>query len=202
MRRPAERSPGHTVLRRRPTAPFGTANPGSNRTRWSASSLTPRPSRSGISHPEAESSATWSLRQTAIYCSPTAASIRLAACACIERGGRLFADHVRKVSFVFADRFDEIRVWKEFPPCQFDCPGPAIRRRIVDGELHVNVAEVGAPQPFNEVRLFGLGMAVHIQPTFVIHAGGLDDQGVALPSAHRVTKKGRLANLGQRPPIH
>src|SRR5437773_10685880 len=172
MPRPAERIPGRTVLRRRPTARFGTANPESNRTRWCASTLTPRPSRSGISHPEAESSATWSLRQTAIYCSPTAASIRLAACACIERGGRLFADHVRKVSFIFADRFDEIRVWKELPSCQLDCPGPAIRRRIVDGVRHVNVAEVRAPQPFEVMRLFGLGVAVHIQPTFVIHAAG------------------------------
>ncbi|HYR82753.1 MAG TPA: hypothetical protein VE422_01595 [Terriglobia bacterium] len=88
---------------------------------------------------------------------------------------------LRRVLFVFADRFDQVLVWKKIQTCQGDRPGSGISLRVVDSDLQIDVPEAGAPEAFGDVRRFGLGVPVHVQPPFIIKADGFDDQRVALP---------------------
>ena len=45
------------------------------------------------------------------------------------------------------------------------------------------------------------GVPVHIQQSFIVKADVIDDRGVALSFADRVTQIGRLDDLGERPAI-
>src|SRR5438093_1908980 len=120
----------------------------------------------------------------------------------ILRGCLLFADQMRIILFVFAERFNQLLVRKKIQACELDGPWPAICLWVIDGEFQIDVPEVAATVALGDVRRFGLRVAVHVQPPYIIKGIGLDDQRVAIPLADGVTVVGRLGGLGQRTSIH
>src|SRR5207249_6261294 len=120
----------------------------------------------------------------------------------ILRGCLLFADQMRIILFVFAERFNQLLVRKKIQACELDGPWPAICLWVLDGEFQIDVPEVAATVAFGDVRRFGLRVAVHVQPPYIVKGIGLDDQRVAIPLADGVTVVGRLGGLGQRTSIH
>ena len=109
---------------------------------------------------------------------------------------------MRKVFFVCADRFDQFLIRKKIQPGEFDGPRSGIRLRVVNGDFQIDVPEVATRVAFGDVRRFGLGVPIHVEPALIIKGVGLDDQGIALPLANRVTVVGRYVGFGERTTIY
>jgi hypothetical protein len=84
---------------------------------------------------------------------------------------------------------------------QSSAPRFRIRLRVVDGDLHGHVPNVAAPEAFDGMQSIGMGMAIVIQPAFIVEAARLDDQRIALPSANRVTEPRGLRIFGKQAAI-
>src|SRR5262245_60441684 len=114
----------------------------------------------------------------------------------------LFANQVRIVFFVFADRFDQFLICHKIQASKFDGPRSCIRLWVFNGDFQIDVPKVAARVAFDDVGRFGLGMPIHVEPSLIIKAASFDDQAIALPPANRVTVVGRLARLRERTAIH
>src|SRR5439155_8909640 len=57
----------------------------------------------------------------------------------ILRGCLLFADQMRIILFVFAERFNQLLVRKKIQACELDGPWPAICLWVLDGEFQIDV---------------------------------------------------------------
>ena len=56
-----------------------------------------------------------------------------------------------------------------------------VRLRIVDGDLDIHVPDVAAPEPLDQVHGLAVRMAAAIEPGLVVEAGGVNNQGIAVP---------------------
>src|SRR5437016_13681624 len=115
---------------------------------------------------------------------------------------QLFANQVRIVFFVFADRFHQLLIGHEIQAGEFDGPRSCICLWVFDGDFQIDVPKVAARVAFGDARRFALGVPIHVEPSLIVEAVGFDDQGIALPSANRVTVVGRLAGLVKRTATH
>src|SRR5881397_2684740 len=77
----------------------------------------------------------------------------------------LFANQVRKVFFVFADRFDQLLICHQIQAREFDGPRSGIRLRVINGDFQIDVPEIAARVAFGDVRRFALRVPIHVQPS-------------------------------------
>jgi hypothetical protein len=82
-----------------------------------------------------------------------------------------------------------------------DGPGLGVGFGVVDGDLDIQVPEVGAAVALGDLAGVGQRAALDVQPSQIAESSGLDHQRVALPVARRVAVPPRVRILGQGPAI-
>ena len=86
-------------------------------------------------------------------------------------------------------------------------PGLRVGFRIVDRDVHVQVAEVLAPEPLRHLQVFTGRMPEVVQPDVVVEASRRHDERVAFPFSDRVAEPLRvgilrdLAAIGEDLPV-
>ena len=86
---------------------------------------------------------------------------------------------------------------------ELDRNGPGFHKgaRIDESLLDFQVAEIGSPEALCHAKRLGMRMALAIESGPVVEAGALDDQGVAIRAAYRVSHACGVDDLGKRPAI-
>src|SRR5688572_9539634 len=65
-------------------------------------------------------------------------------------------------------------------------PWLRVRARVVERVLNLQAPQVGSAKPFDDVHLLGLRMLGERQRDFIVEAHRIDNQRIALPTAHGV----------------
>ena len=119
------------------------------------------------------------------------------------RRGMLLSNDVpeRFLVVLVADVLDQFRIRKQSLALSIG-QRLRVRLRIVDRDLDIQVPDIAAPEPFDQVHCVAMRMAAAIEPGLVVEAGGVNDQGVAFPETDRVSQPGRLRIFGKLAAIH
>src|SRR5580698_9629238 len=87
---------------------------------------------------------------------------------------------------LFADVFDQLVVRLQNRALG-DGPWLGVSLRVVDGDLEVHMAEVFAVETLSDFQRVRHGVTVGVEPSSAVGSGGLDNQGVAIPVADRIS---------------
>ena len=89
------------------------------------------------------------------------------------------------VAAAFADRLEHLGIGVQLHVSR-EAPGLRVRTRVGEGHLDLQVAEVRAPVSLCHTQRLGMRLAISAQPGLFVVSVTVDDQRVALPTAHRV----------------
>src|SRR5678816_4308731 len=96
-----------------------------------------------------------------------------------------------EIPIVVADEFEQLSVCDQ---TEFLChhPGPGVRLRIVNRDLHFKRTNSPASVPLGDVKCFRRWVARLIEPCLAVETLGVDNQRIALPPANGMTQPGRI----------
>jgi hypothetical protein len=97
----------------------------------------------------------------------------------------LLATHVRSVSFVFANVFEQLRVRHQFKRNLYG-PRFGVCLGIVECELDLHVTEVGPPDALGDVQRIGVGIPAIVEPRAIRDADGFNDERISIPPSDGV----------------
>src|SRR5215471_10623471 len=82
-----------------------------------------------------------------------------------------------------------------------DCPWPGVSLGVVDGDLDVQVAVIGAAVTLDDLAGLGECAAFHVEPAEILEMRRFHDQRVAFPMADRISVPPWFGILWQGPAI-
>src|SRR5579872_4948634 len=79
---------------------------------------------------------------------------------------------------------------------------PGVSGGIVDGDIKIQMIQIGSAVAFGHVQFFSVGMGGEIEPELVVEAYGIDYQGVAFPLSDGVAVPSRFGVWRMAAAIH
>src|SRR5581483_8663317 len=93
------------------------------------------------------------------------------------------------VFLVFADAFDEFGVCKQIE-WNLHRPGLRVSLWVIERKLHIQMPEIRTAEPLGDAKRLRVRMARIVEPTLVVEANRLGNEGITVPMADRIAEPG------------